>query len=202
MWQKANMNHRPLPANHEQAQQVQRAIVKIVVGMILVAVAPAIVMISIIVNNGKPIEPGKPVPEFVLRNQDNTKVSVSDFKGHWCLVYFYNESRAEGLIQARRLRDNYNAFRLLDLQLIGISYDSVPSHHEFAEKLGITHPLLSDPEGDVIQEYAAHTSMTHMTKNMSYLVDEAGIIKKVYLDLSPDEQVRVISSDVRQFKQL
>jgi len=41
-----------------------------------------------------------------------------------------------------------------------------------------------------------------MTKNMSYLVDEQGIIKKVYLDLSPDEQVRMVSSDLRKFKHL
>jgi len=202
VWHKVGMSERPLPANHELATKVQKAIVKIVLGMILVAVAPAIVMISVIVNNGKPLEIGKQVPEFSLPDQDNHRVSVTDFKGHWCLLYFYNEARAEGLIQARRFRDHYDGFRALDLQLIGISYDSVPSHHEFAAKVGISHPLLSDPEGDVIEDYSAHTSMTHMTKNMSYLVDEKGIIKKVYLDLSPDEQVRVVSSDVRKFKHL
>ena len=196
------MSERPLPANHELASKVQRAIIKIVFGMIMVTVVPAVLLISAIVNNGKPIEVGKHVPEFVLLNQDNARVSVNDFQGHWCLLYFYNEARADGLIQARRFRDNYDNFRKLDLQLVGISYDSVASHHQFAEQLHISHPLLSDPEGEVIEEYAAHTSMTKMTKNMSYLIDEQGIIQKVYIDIPAEEQISMLTRDVSRFKQL
>lgn len=199
---KCLMAERKLPANHELAKKVQIAIVKIVLGMTVVMVMPAVVMISMIVNNGKPLQVGKNIPEFVLPDQDNSNVSVKDFYGRWCLIYFYNETRPEGVIQARRFRDNYSGFRELDLQLIGVSYDSVSSHHNFAEKLHLSHPILSDPEGDVIEEYSANTSMKKMAKNLSYLIDEKGIVKKVYIDLDPDEQVKVVSQDLRQFKHL
>ena len=193
---------RRVPNNLEMARKVQMAIVKIVLGMIVVMVIPAVVMLSMIVNNGKPIQVGKTVPEFILPNQHNTNVSVKDYLGHWCLLYFYNEGRPESLIQARRFRDNYSSFQQLDLQLIGISYDSVPSHREFSEKLNITHSLLSDPEGDIIEEYSANSSMNHLARNLSYLIDDQGIIKKVYVDLSPDEQVRMVAEDVHRFTHL
>ncbi|ATX79868.1 peroxiredoxin Q/BCP [Mariprofundus aestuarium] len=196
------MPERKLPANHELAKKVQIAIVKIVLGMIVVMVIPAVVMLSMIVNNGKPIQIGKEVPEFILPNQHNTNVSVKDYLGHWCLVYFYNEGRPESLIQARRFRDNYSSFQDLDLQLIGISYDSVPSHREFSERLNITHSLLSDPEGDIIEEYSANSSMNHLARNLSYLIDTRGIIKQVYVDLPPDEHVRAIAEDVHRFTHL
>lgn len=196
------MTERPLPANHELASKVQRAIAKIVFGMIMVTVVPAVLLISAIVNNGKPIEVGKPIPEFVLLDQNSERVSTADYLGHWCLVYFYNESRADGLIQARRFRESYNDFRKLDLDLVGISYDSIASHHQFAEQLNISHHLLSDPEGEVIEEYSAHTSMTKMTKNISYLVDEKGIVQKVYIDLPAEQQVHLVMKDIREFKHL
>ncbi|ATX81818.1 peroxiredoxin Q/BCP [Mariprofundus ferrinatatus] len=196
------MTERYVPANHELAKKVQRAIAMAVAGMIAVVIVPAVVIIGVIVNNGKPIQVGKEVPEFILPNQNNANVSVKDYLGHWCLVYFYNEGRPEGLVQARRFRESYESFQQLDLQLIGISYDSVPSHREFAEKLNITHPLLSDPDGEVIEEYSAHSSMNHLARNLSYLIDGDGIVKKVYLDISPDEHVRALTEDIRQLTQL
>ena len=39
-----------------------------------------------------------------------------------------------------------SAFEALNCRVIGVSPDSVESHHKFGEKLGISFPLLSDPE--------------------------------------------------------
>ena len=50
---------------------------------------------------------GDNAPQFSLPNQDNQKVSLSDYKGKKVLVYFYPKAMTPGCtIQAQGLRDN------------------------------------------------------------------------------------------------
>jgi peroxiredoxin Q/BCP len=44
-----------------------------------------------------------------------------------------------------------SAFEALNCKIAGVSPDSVESHRKFSEKLGISFPLLSDPEHDFIE---------------------------------------------------
>ena len=41
-----------------------------------------------------PIAVGATAPAFTLPSQDNTPVSLSDFKGKWVVLYFYQIGRA------------------------------------------------------------------------------------------------------------
>ncbi|GAV19851.1 peroxiredoxin Q/BCP [Mariprofundus micogutta] len=193
---------RRVAENFEQQKKVHSAIIKIVAGMSLVMILPAVLIIGVIVSNGKPLEVGKKAPEFGLLDQNNNYVKNSDYKGDWCLIYFYNGNRPDGLMQARRIKAHYDELHKLHLRLVGISYESVPEHHDFAEQLHLTHDLLSDPEGNVISEYSAHTSMNQMAKNIGYLLDQQGIIKKVYLELEPESQLLAVEKDMRELASL
>ncbi|PJA32152.1 MAG: hypothetical protein CO187_05510 [Zetaproteobacteria bacterium CG_4_9_14_3_um_filter_53_7] len=188
--------------NFELQKKVHRAIVKIVAGMMLFIILPAVYLIGVMVNNGKPLAVGKEAPAFGLLNQNSAYVKNSNYMGNWCLIYFHNGSRPEGLDQAKHIREHYETLQQMKLKLVGISYDSVPFHHDLAEQLHLTHDLLSDPEGDVISEYSAHTSMSHMAKNIAYLVDGAGIIKKVYAGLEIESQLQAVENDMRDLASL
>ena len=188
--------------NFELQKKVHRAIMKIVAGMLLFTILPAVYAIGVLINNGKPLPIGKQAPEFGLLNQNSAYVKNSNYTGNWCLIYFHNASRAEGLNQAKHIKAHYEALQQMKLQLVGISYDSVPVHHDLAERLHLTHDLLSDPEGDVISEYSAHTSMGHMAKNIAYLVNGAGIIKKVYAGLEIESQLQAVENDMRDLASL
>lgn len=39
--------------------------------------------------------------------------------------------------------------------VLGVSKDSIPSHHKFAEKYDLPFALLSDPSAEVMKKYAA-----------------------------------------------
>ncbi len=166
--------------------------------MFLIFILPAVYAIGVMVNNGKPLPVGKEAPEFGLLNQHSAYVKSSNYIGNWCLIYFYNGNRPDGLMQAKRIKEHYDVLQQINLRLVGISYESVVTHHDFAEQLHLTHDLLSDPEGDVISDYSAHTSMNHMAKNIAYLIDGKGIIKKVYLDLEAEVQLLAVENDVRE----
>jgi peroxiredoxin Q/BCP len=44
------------------------------------------------------IESGAAAPDFTLENQDGESTSLSDYRGHWVVLYFY--PKADGSVQA------------------------------------------------------------------------------------------------------
>ena len=90
---------------------------------------------------------GTKAPEFTLEDKDGNKVSMSDFKGKKVVVYFYPKDNTPGCTrQACAFRNAYDGFKKEDIQVIGISKDSIKSHQKFAEKHELPFILLSDPD--------------------------------------------------------
>jgi peroxiredoxin Q/BCP len=42
------------------------------------------------------LEPTSPAPDFTLQNQDDESVSLSDYRGHWVVLYFYPKADTRG----------------------------------------------------------------------------------------------------------
>jgi peroxiredoxin Q/BCP len=67
------------------------------------------------------------------------------------------------------------------VQILGISFDSVPDNAAFAQKFGFNFPLLSDPQRSVGLAYgAADDATTQHAKRISYLIGPDGKVKKAY----------------------
>ena len=67
-------------------------------------------------------------------------------------------------------------FEKLDAQVLGLSVDSVWAHKAFAEKMGITYPLLADfhPKGAVAEKYGIYQSERGITGGPSRSSIRAG----------------------------
>ena len=64
-----------------------------------------------------------------------------------------------------------------DTQVFGISTDNVPSQKEFATKLSLSFPLLSDfSDRKVAQEYGVLIPGKGMANRVSFVVDKEGKI--------------------------
>ena len=95
-----------------------------------------------------------PAPDFTLNDKDGNKVSLSDFRGKKVVLYFYPKDNTPGCTrQACAFAAAYNDFRSADIQVIGISKDSVESHVKFAEKYNLPFILLSDQERKAIEVF-------------------------------------------------
>lgn len=132
-------------------------------------------------------------PEFTLLNKEGKPVSLSDFRGKKVVLYFYPKDNTPGCTrQAQAFADAYQAFKDRDMEVIGISKDSVASHEKFAQKNNLPFVLLSDPELEVIKAYDVwqekkmygKTSMGVMRS--TYIIDGNGIIEKVMPKVKPD----------------
>ena len=139
------------------------------------------------------LQEGIKAPDFTLKDKDGNPVSLSDFRGKKVVVYFYPRDNTPGCTkQACAFREAYDGFKSDDIVVIGISKDSIQSHQKFAEKYELPFILLSDPELNAIKAYDVwkekklygKTSMGVMRS--TYVIDEAGIIIKVFEKAKPD----------------
>ena len=72
------------------------------------------------------------------------------------MLYAYPAAMTPGCTtQACDFRDNIVAFNQAKVAVLGISPDSIDALHEFAQRDGLTFPLLSDPDHAVLESYGA-----------------------------------------------
>ncbi|WP_114108412.1 thioredoxin-dependent thiol peroxidase [Clostridioides difficile] len=142
---------------------------------------------------------GTKAPEFTLEDKDGNKVSISDFKGKKVAVYFYPKDNTPGCTrQACAFRNAYDGFKKEDVQVIGISKDSIKSHQKFAEKHELPFILLSDPDlvaikaFDVWKEKKMYGKTALGVVRATYIIDENGIIEKVFEKVKPDTNAQEI----------
>ncbi|HBG6203673.1 TPA: thioredoxin-dependent thiol peroxidase [Clostridioides difficile] len=142
---------------------------------------------------------GTKAPEFTLEDKDGNKVSMSDFKGKKVVVYFYPKDNTPGCTrQAWAFRNAYDGFKKEDIQVIGISKDSIKSHQKFAEKHELPFILLSDPDlvaikaFDVWKEKKMYGKTALGVVRATYIIDENGIIEKVFEKAKPDTNAQEI----------
>lgn len=102
------------------------------------------------------LDVGDPAPPFTLPDQAGRTVSLSDYAGQPVLLYFYPKDETPGCTtQACHVRDHWQDFQERGVAVIGVSPDSVDSHQAFTANHALPHPLLSDPEHQVMEAYEA-----------------------------------------------
>ena len=70
-------------------------------------------------------------------------------------------------------------FDATDIQIFGLSVDSVPANREFANKNGITFPLLSDFKRTVVKDYGIFNEEGGYGNRATFVIDKDGIIQHI-----------------------
>lgn len=139
------------------------------------------------------LEVGMKAPNFSLLNQNGETVSLSDFFSKRVVLYFYPKDNTPGCTrQACAFAAAYDGFKSQDVQVIGISKDSVASHLKFAQKHDLPFILLSDPDLTAIQAYDVWKEKKLYGKTSmgvvrtTYIINGEGVIEKVMPKVKPD----------------
>ena len=145
------------------------------------------------------LETGMKAPDFTLSDQNGNEVSLSDFAGKKVVLYFYPKDNTPGCTrQACAFAGSYDAFKALDVVVIGVSKDSVASHVKFAAKYNLPFVLLADPElqaikaYDVWQEKKLYGKVSMGVVRTTYIIDENGMIEKAMPKVKPDTNAKEI----------
>ena len=145
------------------------------------------------------LEAGNKAPLFTLKDKNGNDVSLSDFLGKKVVLYFYPRDNTPGCTrQACAFAGLYKEFEKRNIEVIGISKDSVSSHIKFAEKYDLPFVLLSDPELSAIKAYGVwqekkmYGKVSFGVVRTTFIIDENGVIEKVMPKVKPDTNAQEI----------
>ena len=129
------------------------------------------------------VKSGSKIPNFSLNNQDNELIHISDYIGKKSLViYFYPKDDTPGCTaEACSFRDEYEDFKLLNAEVIGISADSPESHKNFATKHNLSFMLLSDNKNKLRKLFGVPTNLLGLLPaRVTYIVDKNGVVIHIF----------------------
>jgi peroxiredoxin Q/BCP len=149
------------------------------------------------------LEAGAKAPSFTLPDQDDQKVSLSDFAGQRVIVYFYPKDDTPGCTaEACQFNDNLAAFERAEVPVLGISPDKGASHQKFRAKYGLDFSLLSDPDHKVMERYGAWGEKTMYGRTTTgvirstFLIDEKGKIVRPWYNVKADGHAAKVLAEV------
>ena len=93
-----------------------------------------------------PPEAGQPAPEFRLKGPGGQPFTLSEYRGNMnvMLVFYPLAFSPVCSHQLPEIQREIARFRALETEVLGVSVDSWYANQEFARKLNLSFPLLSD----------------------------------------------------------
>jgi len=148
---------------------------------------------------------GERFPDFSLQNQDGKPVRLADFAGKWLVVYFYPKDDTPGCtVQGKSFTASKSDFDEAGISVVGVSQDDVASHKDFCNKFAFTIDLLADTGAELMKALGIRQSEWQGMKfweRSSFIVDPAGVIRKVYEKVNPQGHEQVLLNDIKQLQQ-
>ena len=139
-----------------------------------------------------PISSGIPAPDFSLADETGVIRTLSEFKGHPVILYFYPKDDTPGCTtEACSFRDDYSQYTQAGVTILGVSPDTSKSHAKFKAKYGLPFPLLADAEHKVCELYKVWGLKKMMGREYNgvfrttYLIDEKVMIVRVFENVKP-----------------
>ena len=158
---------------------------------------------AVAADQPQPPTAGNPAPAFSLPNQEGVQVSLDQFKGKWVVLYFYPKDFTSGCtVEAHNFQRDLDKYTQENAVILGVSVDNVDSHKSFCAKEGLNFKLLADSTHAVVEKYGStmeYNGMTLAARN-TFLIDPAGVIRRVYLKVNPQRHSEEVLADLKQLQ--
>ena len=129
------------------------------------------------------IQKGDQAPNFKLLSSEKNEIQLSDYKGKNLLLLFFPQAFT-GVCTAElcAVRDNYSMYENMNVDVLGISVDSVFTLEEFKKQQGYNFTLLSDFNKDVSRSYGSIyedwvLGMKGVSMRSAFVVDKDGTVQ-------------------------
>jgi peroxiredoxin Q/BCP len=147
--------------------------------------------------------PGTPAPGFTLNAQDGKPVSLSDFRGHWVVLYFYPKDFTSGCTkEARNFQHDLALYEQRNAVILGVSGQDEVSHEKFCAAEGLHFRLLADPHCELSERYGSvvNLGVARLSARHTFLIDPAGVIRKVYVKVDPAKHSAEVLADLSELQ--
>jgi len=145
---------------------------------------------------------GDTAPLFTGTNQDGQTFNLADQIGKKIvLLYFYPKDFTGGCTkEACGFRDRMGELQTNNVAVVGVSYDSVASHKDFADKYNLNFTLIADPEGKIVSLYDVKMPMMNMARRVSFLIGLDGKIVHVTDSMDPQTHFDEMKAAIADLK--
>ena len=125
---------------------------------------------------------GIEAPDFTLFDQDRKAVSLSGQRGKAVVLAFFSAAFSSVCTsQLCMFRDQLARLNEANAQVFGISVDSFFALKAFGDSLGLTFPLLSDFNKDVIRQYGVYNpdmiGLYGIANRAVFVIDPTGVVR-------------------------
>lgn len=130
---------------------------------------------------------GDSAPDFTLKTTTGETFRLSEQRGKRSVVlYFYPKDDTPGCTaEACSFRDQYEDFKDLGAEVVGVSSDSEASHQKFTQKHRLPFPLLADESGKVRKLYEVPRALLGIIPGrVTFVIDKAGVIQYIFNSLN------------------
>ena len=150
---------------------------------------------------------GNTAPDFELPDQNDKTHKLSDYKGKYLLIYFYPKDDTPGCTkEACGFRDNLPHFEKSNLEVVGISADSVKSHEKFAAKHKLPFTILADENKTTVNDYGVWQQKSFLGRKYmginrwSFLIGPDRKIIKIYEKVNPLNHSKEVLKDLKKLQ--
>jgi thioredoxin-dependent peroxiredoxin len=133
------------------------------------------------------LQVGDSIPNFTAKDTSGNDFNIQSLLGKQpFVIYFYPKDNTPGCTtQACSFRDQYQDFKDLGAEVIGVSSDSVVSHQKFTQQYHLPFILLSDSDKKIRTLFGVPASLLGLLPGrVTYVADKNGIITMVFDSMS------------------
>src|SRR5262249_13347684 len=136
---------------------------------------------------------GDNAPAFSALDDAGQRISLSDARGRVVVLFFYPKDATPGCTtETCPFRDALPLCEGIDAVVVGLSPDSVKSHHKFKEKYKLPYRLVADPDHAIAEQYGVWGEKSMYGRKYwgilrtTFVIDKDGKIAKVFEKVKPD----------------
>jgi len=128
------------------------------------------------------VDVGSKAPDFTLVDQDRNPVTLSAQAGHAVVLAFFPAAFSSVCTaELCTFRDSMARLNAANARVFGISVDTFFTLNAFRTAQGLTFPLLSDFNKDVIRAYGCYNpdmiGLHGIAKRSVFVIDAQGVVR-------------------------
>ena len=144
------------------------------------------------------LKTGDSAPDFTVQTHEGKTLTLSSLRGKKVLLWFYPKADTPGCTaEGCGLRDQSTDFHSRNVEILGVSLDSVEENARFAKKFNFPFLLLCDTARELSLAYGAcDNAQASYARRISYLIDENAKIIKAYDSVNPRSHPAEVLADL------
>jgi peroxiredoxin len=145
------------------------------------------------------LDVGDKAPDFLAFDTVGESTRLSDYQGKKNVLMFFFVRAFGGVWTNETLAFQLDLpkFESLDTQVLGVSVDHIGAQRAFAEKLGLTYPLIDDFSREIVKKYGVmddnpDSPFFRYSKRAYVFIDKQGVVRYKHI---MDQPSHLLDSD-------